>query len=123
VVTSFNHLKTQRLMLLMLHPSLICGTTQDAPSFVRRIQTIQDALLTKSEAHAQLMAGIYNGQIAYTPEQAALAVGRSRSRIFKAIKDGELTARKDGKATILEDGELRRWVRTLPTIGRETVTA
>ena len=77
--------------------------------------------MTKSEAHAQLMAGIYNGQIAYTPEQAALAVGRSRSRIFKAIKDGELTARKDGKATILEDGELRRWVRTLPTIGRETV--
>jgi hypothetical protein len=61
--------------------------------------------------------------IAYTPEQAAAATGRSRSRIFKAIKDKELTARKDGKATILEDNELRRWVRALPTIGRETVSA
>jgi hypothetical protein len=61
--------------------------------------------------------------IAYTPEQAAAATGRSRSRIFKAIKDKELTARKDGKATILEDNELRRWVRTFPTVGRETVPA
>jgi len=61
--------------------------------------------------------------IAYTPEQAAAATGRSRSRIFKAIKDKELTARKDGKATILEDNELRRWVRTLPAVGRETASA
>jgi hypothetical protein len=59
--------------------------------------------------------------IAYTPEQAAAATGRSRSRIFKAIKDKELTARKDGKATILEDNELRRWVRTFPAVGRESV--
>jgi hypothetical protein len=79
--------------------------------------------MTKSEHHASLIAGIYGQQIAYTPAQAALATGRSRSRIFKAIKDGELTARKDGKATLLEDGELRRWVRTLPTIGRESVPA
>jgi hypothetical protein len=61
--------------------------------------------------------------IAYTPEQAAVATGRSRSRIFKAIKDKELTARKDGKATILEDNELRRWVSSLPTIGRQPVAA
>jgi hypothetical protein len=61
--------------------------------------------------------------IAYTPAQAAAATGRSRSRIFKAIKDKELTARKDGKATVLEDNELRRWVRAFPTIGRETVSA
>lgn len=61
--------------------------------------------------------------IAYTPEQAAAATGRSRSRIFKAIKDKELTARKDGKATILEDAELRRWVHSLPPIGRQPVAA
>jgi hypothetical protein len=57
--------------------------------------------------------------ISYTPEQAAAATGRSRSRIFKAIKNKELTARKDGKATILEDNELRRWVRSFPAIGRQ----
>ena len=60
-------------------------------------------------------------QISYTPEQAAAVTGRSRSRIFKAIKEEELTARKDGKATLLE--ELRRWVRSLPTIGRQPVAA
>ena len=56
--------------------------------------------------------------IAYSPEDAATVTGRSRSRIFKAIKDKELTARKDGKATVLEADELRRWVRTFPTVGR-----
>ena len=58
--------------------------------------------------------------IAYSPEDAATIIGRSRSRIFKAIKDKELTARKDGKATLLEADELRRWVCSLPTIGRQT---
>jgi hypothetical protein len=56
--------------------------------------------------------------IACAPEQAAVVIGRSRSRIFKAIKDNELTARKDGKATLLEIEELRRWVQALPTVGR-----
>jgi excisionase family DNA binding protein len=57
--------------------------------------------------------------IALPPEEAAVVIGRSRSRIFKAIKDKELTARKDGKATLLEIEELRRWVRALPTVGRQ----
>jgi excisionase family DNA binding protein len=61
--------------------------------------------------------------ISYTPEEAAAVTGRSRSRIFKAVKDKELTARKDGKATLLEDEELRRWVRSLPTIGRPPAAA
>jgi excisionase family DNA binding protein len=61
--------------------------------------------------------------IAYSPEDAATVTGRSRSRIFKAIKNKELTARKDGKATLLEADELRRWVRSLPTIGRQPVAA
>ena len=60
--------------------------------------------------------------IAYSPVGAALATGRSRSRIFKAIKNKELVARKDGRATLLEADELRRWVRSLPTIGRERTT-
>ena len=53
--------------------------------------------------------------IAYSPQGAALATGRSRTRIFKAIRDKELVARKDGRATLLEADELRRWVRSLPT--------
>jgi excisionase family DNA binding protein len=57
-------------------------------------------------------------QIAYTPIEAAAATGRTRTRIFKAIKDKELTARKDGRSTLIETDELARWVRSLPTIGR-----
>ena len=53
--------------------------------------------------------------ISYAPEAAAAATGRSRTRIFNAIKDGELTARKDGRATIIERNELLRWVRSMPT--------
>lgn len=73
--------------------------------------------MTTSDSKPQL------SPISYTPEQAAAVTGRSRSRIFKAIQKKELTARKDGKATLLEDTELRRWVSSLPTIGRQPVAA
>jgi hypothetical protein len=62
-------------------------------------------------------------RIAYTPAGAAVATGRSRTRIFQAIKDKELAARKDGRATLLEASELRRWVQSLPTIGRDPANA
>jgi excisionase family DNA binding protein len=54
--------------------------------------------------------------IAYTPDQAVRHTGRSRSRIFKAIREGELLARKDGRATLIEADELRRWIRSFPTV-------
>ena len=57
--------------------------------------------------------------IAYTPSEAAAVTGRTRTRIFKAIKAGELTARNDGRATLIEHTELLRWVKSLPTIGRQ----
>jgi excisionase family DNA binding protein len=53
-----------------------------------------------------------------TPDEAAESTGFSRTRIFQAIRDGELTARKDGKATVIETDELLRWLRSLPTRGR-----
>jgi hypothetical protein len=57
--------------------------------------------------------------LAYTPEDAARAVGRSRTRIFKALRDKELTGKKDGRATLIEASELIRWVQSLPPpIGR-----
>jgi hypothetical protein len=54
--------------------------------------------------------------ISYPPAQAAAVTGRTRTRIFGAIKSGELEARKDGKATIIEHDELIRWVRSLPVV-------
>jgi Helix-turn-helix domain len=54
--------------------------------------------------------------ISYTPEESARVTGRSRTRIFKAIREGQLIARKDGRATIIEADELRRWVRSFPAM-------
>jgi hypothetical protein len=45
--------------------------------------------------------------------------GLSRTRIFGAAKDGRLTVRKDGKSSIVELAEVRRYIRSLPTRGRE----
>ena len=57
--------------------------------------------------------------LAYPVEEAGAAAGVSRTRIFEAIRKNELTARKAGKATIIEVGELQRWVRSLPTRGAQ----
>ena len=45
--------------------------------------------------------------------------GLSRTRIFGAAKEGRLTVRKDGKRSIVELAEVRRYIRSLPTRGRE----
>jgi excisionase family DNA binding protein len=54
--------------------------------------------------------------IAYTPEDAALVSGRSRSRVYEAIKNQELLARKDGRSTVIERDELIRWIRSMPCV-------
>jgi excisionase family DNA binding protein len=56
-----------------------------------------------------------------TPDEAAQSTGFSRTRIFRAIRDGELIARKDGKATVIETDELLRWLRSLPERGAADV--
>ena len=58
--------------------------------------------------------------LAYPVEEAGAATGVSRTRIFEAIRNKELTARKAGKSTIIEVGELQRWLRSLPTRGAQS---
>jgi hypothetical protein len=43
----------------------------------------------------------------------------AQRRIFQAIADERLQARKDGKATLIEVAELARWISSLPTRGRQ----
>lgn len=56
--------------------------------------------------------------LAFAIKDAPAAVGVARTRIYDAIKNNELTARKAGKSTIIEASELRRWIQSLPTRGR-----
>ena len=62
-------------------------------------------------------------RLSYTPDEAAETTGVSRTRIFMAIRDAELTARKAGKSTLIEADELQRWLRSLPIKGRQPQTA
>jgi hypothetical protein len=48
-------------------------------------------------------------------ENVPMATGLSRTRIFEAIANNELIARKDGKATVVEVAELPRFIHSLPT--------
>jgi excisionase family DNA binding protein len=57
-------------------------------------------------------------RLGFSPDEAAESAGVSRTRIFEAIRDGTLTARKAGKQTVIEPSELQRRVRSLPTRGR-----
>jgi hypothetical protein len=58
-------------------------------------------------------------RLAFTPGEAAVSAGISRTRIFQAIREKKLTARKAGKATIIEMDELARFLRSLPACGRQ----
>jgi hypothetical protein len=61
--------------------------------------------------------------IAYPLPEAARIAGISRTRIFEAVRNKELTARKAGRSTIIEIEEPRRWVRSLPAKGRAEARA
>jgi excisionase family DNA binding protein len=49
---------------------------------------------------------------------AASRVGRTR--VYEAIRAGELTARKHGRRTLVLNDDLRRWLEALPAIHRHT---
>jgi len=51
-------------------------------------------------------------RVAFSPGQAPDV---PKSRIWLAIELGQLPAHKAGKNTLIEAGELVRWVRSLPT--------
>jgi hypothetical protein len=58
-------------------------------------------------------------RISLTPEEAALSTGLARTRIFEAMRAGELIGRGAGKSTIIEFQELQRWIQSLPPRGRK----
>jgi len=61
-------------------------------------------------------------RLALTPSEAAEATGFRKGRICEAIRKEELVARRHGRALIIELAELQRWLRLLPTCGRQPST-
>jgi excisionase family DNA binding protein len=54
--------------------------------------------------------------IAYTILEACAASGVGRTKIYEAIAGGHLTARKNGKRTLILEADLRRWIEGLPLL-------
>jgi len=53
-------------------------------------------------------------RLGLSPDETAVACAVSRTRVFEAIRKGELKARKGGKSTIIEVEEAQRWLRSMP---------
>ena len=66
----------------------------------------------------QALTNVAVEPLALPIEIAAHVAGVTRTRMFAAVANNELTARKPGKATIIELPELRRWIRSLPARGK-----
>lgn len=58
-----------------------------------------------------------NIPIAVTIPEAVKASGLSRSRIYEAMKSGDLTARKAGRRTLIAFADLEAYLAGLPTYG------
>jgi hypothetical protein len=61
-------------------------------------------------------------RLAVKIEDAPIVTGTTRSRIYGAIRDKQLTGRKAGRATILLVDELGAWLRSLPAVGKPPET-
>ena len=56
-------------------------------------------------------------QIAVTIPDAVKATGLSRSRIYEALKRGDLSARKAGRRTLIPFADLEAYLASLPAFG------
>ena len=60
-------------------------------------------------------------RLSVTPSELSQMTGVGRSRIFEAIKNQELVARKAGaRTTLIEVAEGQRWIRSLPTRDKQS---
>jgi hypothetical protein len=59
--------------------------------------------------------------IAYPIEDTPAVAGVSRTRIFKAVRNKELTIRKAGRSSIVTHDDLMAWINSLPIKGKPLV--
>jgi hypothetical protein len=61
--------------------------------------------------------------LAYPIEQVPAVSGVPRTKVFEAVRKGQLMARKIGRSTLIEHAELQRFLTSLPTRGRRPEAA
>ncbi|NOJ43376.1 helix-turn-helix domain-containing protein [Bradyrhizobium australiense] len=57
-----------------------------------------------------------------SPEEVSALTGIGLTSIREAAASGALTARKHGTRTIILPADVKRWLKTLPVIGKKAVT-
>ncbi|HEX3809564.1 MAG TPA: hypothetical protein VHW02_07655 [Rhizomicrobium sp.] len=75
------------------------------------------------EALESRLVNLPDWKLAYRIDEAAVAIGLSRSALFERIGDGRISARKDGKITLIERVELDRYLKSLPRTKNASVAA
>jgi len=55
-------------------------------------------------------------KIAYNVPEVMAMTGLCRDKVYSAIRNGELTARKHGKRTLILESDLRKFLEALPRI-------
>ena len=55
-------------------------------------------------------------RLAFSVDEAALRAGVGRDKIYAAVKEGKLEARKAGRRTLVTADALRRFIDNLPTL-------
>jgi hypothetical protein len=58
-------------------------------------------------------------KLAFSILEVAELTSLGRTAIFAEIKAGRLIARKQGRRTLVLEGDLAKWLRHLPPVGRE----
>lgn len=61
-----------------------------------------------------MLATVTATPLAYSPNEAAKAIGHSRTRVYELIASGQLRAKKDGRRTVILHAELERYLAELP---------
>ncbi len=57
---------------------------------------------------------VFSPKLAYSPEEAAVAVDVGRSTMYEVLGTGDLPSRKVGRRTLILHDDLMAWLASLP---------
>jgi excisionase family DNA binding protein len=72
------------------------------------------AHISDARASGPAAAPVFNQKLSLSVEEAAEATGIGRSKLYEAMRDGLLQARKFGRRTIILRDDLERFLSALP---------